>query len=196
MDSRHRGTVLPGLAATDLVAGQETLADCSGRSCDSGSRGSIAKSTSAFILATHLDGLVLGGWLAGLLADRDRPAGYWRRFGIRLRVVGVGSTALYLAATTFPRVLSTTWPGLDLSAMVYIFRPLFLSLAFFALVGTIVLHAGHPVCASFAINAWSTWDRSAMGSTSIIILYLKFVNIIRTIITWETRCLWISPSWL
>jgi peptidoglycan/LPS O-acetylase OafA/YrhL len=28
--------------------------------------------------------------------------------------------------------------------MVYIFRPLFLSLAFFALVGTIVLHAGHP----------------------------------------------------
>jgi peptidoglycan/LPS O-acetylase OafA/YrhL len=103
-----------------------------------------SQNLSAFILATHLDGLVLGGLLAGLLADRDRPAEYWRRFGVRLRVLGVVSAVLYVVATIFPRVLSTTWPGPDPAVMVYIFRPLFLSLAFFALVGTVVLHAGQP----------------------------------------------------
>jgi peptidoglycan/LPS O-acetylase OafA/YrhL len=100
---------------------------------------------SAFILITHLDGLVLGGLLAGLLGEQERTADHRRRLDWRFRILGLCSAVLFLGATAVPKIQSIVWPGLVPAVAVYMFKPLFINLAFFALVGTVVLHAGEPL---------------------------------------------------
>ena len=112
--------------------GQETPADCRGLTLIALAVAARSQNFSAFILVTHLDGLALGGLLAGMLAEsKTARAEYWRRFGFRLRGLGLGSAALYVAATLRPGSLDMTWPGLVPAAAIYMFRPLFLSLTFF-----------------------------------------------------------------
>ncbi len=99
---------------------------------------------SAFILVTHCDGLALGGLLAGLLGAHDRSAEEWRRFRFGLCVLGLVSAAFFCGVMVFPRVLNTIWPGLVPGVVIYMFKPLFMNVMFFALVGTVVLYAGDP----------------------------------------------------
>ncbi len=101
-----------------------------------------ALNLSAFILITHCDGLALGGLLAGLLGAQDRSAERRRRFRFRFCAVGLGSAALFFGVLVFPRVLNTMWPALIPGILVNTFKPLFLNVMYFALVGTVVLYAG------------------------------------------------------
>jgi peptidoglycan/LPS O-acetylase OafA/YrhL len=99
---------------------------------------------SAFILITHLDGLVLGGLLAGILGDQKHTADHRRRLDWRFRTLGLCSAVLFLGATALPKIQSIVRPELVPAVAVYMFKPLFLNLAFFALVGTVILRAGEP----------------------------------------------------
>jgi peptidoglycan/LPS O-acetylase OafA/YrhL len=99
---------------------------------------------SAFILITHCDGLALGGLLAGLLSGAT-PAVETRRGAVRLLwVLGLGAAALLAATIVFPACLDQAWPAAAPDVFERTFKPFFLNLIFFALVGLTVLHANGP----------------------------------------------------
>jgi len=97
-----------------------------------------------FILITRCDGLALGGLLAGLVGDRGQaytmPAGDRARF-TRLALGLAGLVALALVAE---RLFGACWWGLIPTATSESLKKLGTNLVAFALVGIIVIHAGHP----------------------------------------------------
>src|SRR5262249_31009812 len=95
-----------------------------------------------WILATHCDGLALGALLAGLLDSRSGVAGRRDNRALFL-AVGLGSVAFWMGSALLLRLAA---PGSSDSVMplVQSTRMLALNLAFFALVGLIVQHAGAP----------------------------------------------------
>jgi len=99
---------------------------------------------SGFILITHCDGLALGGLLAALLGNQDRPAGSDPRIRFRMGALGVGAAACLGAVILLPALPGASWPRMISAVMVNGLKPVLLNLIFLALVGMIVLDSGDP----------------------------------------------------
>jgi peptidoglycan/LPS O-acetylase OafA/YrhL len=99
---------------------------------------------SDFILITHCDGLALGGWLAVLDLGRKGSAAASERLRSQLVAIGCAAVALFAGTLVLGSAPDAGGLGIVPAIALKCLKPLFLNLAFFALLGTIVLHAGLP----------------------------------------------------
>jgi peptidoglycan/LPS O-acetylase OafA/YrhL len=125
---------------------------------------------SAFILITHCDGLALGGLLAGLFTGANRDVESHRHVRI-LWVLALLTPALLATTYLFPACLDRAWPAAAAGVFERTFKPLFLNLGFFALVGLVVSYAGSPW-----LVALRDWRLVFLGTISYgLYLYHHFI---------------------
>lgn len=93
-----------------------------------------------WILATHCDGLALGALLSYLI-NASSPGASDRR--PRFLAIGLGAAVFWMGSALAVRFASPAWQA-SLLIPLQSLRMFSLNLAFFALVGLTVRHAGHP----------------------------------------------------
>jgi peptidoglycan/LPS O-acetylase OafA/YrhL len=95
---------------------------------------------SRWILGTNCDGLALGAVLAGLLHGRSQSVAR-ELYATRFSIVGLGAAAYWIAGAILLHTFPDGRSGMIGPTMAAT-RPLALNLAFFALVGLVVIYAG------------------------------------------------------
>jgi peptidoglycan/LPS O-acetylase OafA/YrhL len=97
-----------------------------------------------WLLATHCDGLALGGLLAVLLIDTERGVRGARVSSLVLVVVGLLALSFPAWGGRLPAALALIAPIAAQPSFLHSLKVFFINLGYFSIVGLTVIHAGRP----------------------------------------------------